>query len=221
MITPDQLTEIAPSIKGQKAVSISASLNKICPQYGINTSDIFHEYIANVLVECKEFTQFEENLHYSSESLINNFGRHRISMEQALLYGKNSEHGSNPKAIANIIYGGEFGKNQLGNEQPTDGWDFRGSGPIQLTGRNNHTAFNLFYADKFKNRFTVNEMASFLRGNTDMGIHSACWLFSIAKNLIQLAINDDMKAIVKKINGGYNGMDLRMAYYIKAQQVIV
>jgi predicted chitinase len=46
-------------------------------------------------------------------------------------------------AIANIIYGGEWGRKNLGNTQPGDGWRFRGGGLPQITGRANYTGMKL------------------------------------------------------------------------------
>jgi putative chitinase len=39
------------------------------------------------------------------------------------------------ESIANAMYGGEWGKRNLGNTEPGDGWHFRGRGYVQLTGR--------------------------------------------------------------------------------------
>jgi predicted chitinase len=41
----------------------------------------------------------------------------------------------------NLIYGGEFGRTQLGNTEPGDGFRFIGRGPIQLTGRGNYAKY--------------------------------------------------------------------------------
>lgn len=40
-----------------------------------------------------------------------------------------------PVSIANTVYGGEWGKRNLGNTEPGDGWRFHGRGYVQLTGR--------------------------------------------------------------------------------------
>jgi putative chitinase len=53
-------------------------------------------------------------------------------------------------------------------------------------------------------------MASRLRADIEIGIHSACWIFAVAKKLIDEAERNEMKTIVKKINGGYLGIEERM-----------
>src|SRR5579863_2874538 len=45
------------------------------------------------------------------------------------------------KAFFNQVYGGAWGARNLGNTQPDDGYNFRGRGPIQLTGRGNYVRY--------------------------------------------------------------------------------
>lgn len=81
-----------------------------------------------------------ENLNYSTEALKAKFGN-RISAADAQKYGRNASHPANQEAIANIIYGGEWGKANLGNTQPGDGWKYKGAGLTQMTGRKNFSKF--------------------------------------------------------------------------------
>ncbi|MBW3099199.1 hypothetical protein [Pseudohoeflea coraliihabitans] len=84
-----------------------------------------------------------ENLNYSVNGLLNTFGRHRISAAEARKYGRSGSRKADQVAIANIIYGGKFGRENLGNTQPGDGWRFRGGGLPQITGRRNFTLLGL------------------------------------------------------------------------------
>lgn len=82
-----------------------------------------------------------ESLNYSVAGLLATFGRHRIMDAEAKRLGRQPGEKSVPlvrqKQIANIVYGGEWGRKNLGNTQPNDGWDFRGGGFPQATGRAN------------------------------------------------------------------------------------
>lgn len=221
LITGPVLKQICPKVHKDRAEILAKHLNEICPKYGINTADIFHEFFANLAHECSEFTRYEENLNYSADALIKLFGRHRISVEDAQRYGRIPGQLANHQMIANLIYGGHFGLTQLGNEQVGDGFAFRGSGPIQLTGRKNMMGFALWMRRQFNKICIIQEWANLLRTNDEYAIHSACWIFAISKKLIDEAEADSMKEIVKRINGGLNGMDDRMKYYELCKKLII
>lgn len=220
ILTADQVTKVSLSITGNKASEVARLHTAICPQYGINTADIFHEFFANELHESNCFTVLSENLNYLTSSLLDLFSRKRISVEQASRFGRKPGQMANQVAIANTIYGGEWGKKNLGNIHENDGWEFRGSGPIQITGRANITAFTNFYNTLCIDAYTPELMASRLRADIEIGIHSACWIFAVAKKLIDEAERNEMKTIVKKINGGYLGIEERMEFYKRCQQYI-
>jgi putative chitinase len=220
LITPDIIKQLCPKLNQVRAINIAAAINSICPLYGISSADILHEFLARLLEECWEFSCFEENLNYSAEALIKTFGRHRISIEDCYRYGRTDKQHANGKEIANHIYGGEWGKKNLGNIYPDDGFNFRGSGPIQMTGRGNITAFAKWMDRKFKDVKTPEQWAEALRTSDIYGIHSACWLFAISKSLIDEAINDQLIEIVKKINGGLNGLFETQKYYEKCKLLI-
>jgi putative chitinase len=91
----------------------------------------------------KRMSPNAENLNYSVDGLLRTFGRHRISEADARRLGrKNGEAAlsqARQREIANIIYGGTWGRTNLGNTQPDDGWTFRGRGMHHVTGRRNYT----------------------------------------------------------------------------------
>jgi putative chitinase len=88
------------------------------------------------------YSPVTENLNYSVDALKSKFGN-RISSSDAAKYGRTAMQKANQEAIANIIYGGEWGKNNLGNTQPGDGWKYRGRSLTQVTGRRNYAKFGL------------------------------------------------------------------------------
>lgn len=54
-----------------------------------------------------------------------------------------AQYAGDPVRFANYVYGPATRKGrQLGNRGPNDGWNYRGKGLVQVTGRNNYTALS-------------------------------------------------------------------------------
>lgn len=105
------------------------------------------------------------------------------------------------------------GRKDLGNIHPGDGVKFKGRGLIQVTGEFNYQACSraLFGDDRLlETPQLLDEPAGACR--------SAGWFWK-THNLNQLADQQDMRGITRRINGGYNGMDQRLAYYKRALDV--
>lgn len=74
-----------------------------------------------------------ENLNYSAAQIGKHFGAHRRQ-------GKTPQQlARNPRLLGNTVYGGEWGRRNLGNIEPGDGFNFRGFWIGQFTGRANAT----------------------------------------------------------------------------------
>lgn len=208
LITEEQLKNIATRMPAALVTEITGYINLICPDFGMNR-DVLQEFLPNVLHESDEFTRLEENLNYSAKRLVEVWPSRFPNIAAAQPYA------NNPRGLANKVYGG-----RMGNEQRNDGWDFRGGGAIQLTGRGMYSAFARFMLDRFGMKRTAVEWADLIRTSQKWSMYAACWFFSVAKDLNGLAINDEMKAIVKRINGGYNGLDDRMKYYVLCKKYL-
>ena len=86
-------------------------------------------FLAQIMTETGGLRRLDENMNYSATRLTQVFSRRVVTpAKAAALAGQ-------PEAIANWIY-----RNRLGNGGPEtgDGWAYRGSGYIQLTGRTNY-----------------------------------------------------------------------------------
>jgi putative chitinase len=109
------------------------------------------EHMGHLMGQCghesANFTKSKEGLNYSVEGLMKTFGLHRISAEDCKKYGRTSSQPANQVAIGNTVYGGAWGRKNLGNTQPGDGYKYRGHGPLHMTGRRNVTAFAKFVND--------------------------------------------------------------------------
>jgi putative chitinase len=134
------------ALKAQVSSAWCEALAGACQRHGIDTPARVAAFLANICHESNGLRAGAESLNYTPERLMALFGRTgRITAADAQRLGRKPGEGPLPEArqqaIANLIYGGAFGLRNLGNRQPNDGWYFRGKGPLQLTGRANHTAF--------------------------------------------------------------------------------
>lgn len=99
------------------------------------------------------------------------------------------------------------GREDLGNTQKGDGIKFKGRGFIQITGRANYQA----YANS---EYCVGDLMKHPEWlSKSPGNQKASMWFWKTKGLNELADKDDIRAITKKVNGGYNGLADRMFYY--------
>ncbi len=114
------------------------------------------------------------------------------------------ENISNAQADKN--YGG-----RLGNDNPGDGSRYKGRGIIQLTGKDNYR--------QYSKAAGVNLVANpELAADPNIAVKVAAAYWS-DHGLNQLADQGDVRAITKRINGGYNGLDSRAKYQARADNL--
>jgi putative chitinase len=181
-----------------------------------DTFDGGDEELAQFLGQCVHesdfFTSMEENFNYSPEGLIATFGSQRVSQAQAQALGRvQGQHAANRQGIANLVYGGEWGRTHLGNTQPNDGWDFRGSGWIQTTGRDNFAR-----AEKDTGfPFTSNPDLMRQPGVQALQAQISWW----KRNITMEMLTDDV-ALRKKVNTKGLGLDHTRSLTTAARTVI-
>lgn len=152
-------------------------------------------------VETAGFTRFVENLNYSAARLREVFPKYFTELEARQYAGK-------PQAIANRVYANRMGN---GSEQSGNGWDYRGRGFIQLTGKANYSAFARFLgnSEPIHNPDCIIDRYAFA---------VALWYFS--KNgiwdIAKKGVTDQIiTQVTKKINGGTNGLASRKEKTLK------
>ena len=105
------------------------------------------------------------------------------------------------------------GRTDLGNTEPGDGKRFKGRGLSQLTGRANYAA----YSNDCGVDYVTNPAA--IATDPFACIDVACWYWHKRK-INRLADKDDVKAVTKAVNGGFNGLDDRMDYLYRSKAVL-
>lgn len=104
------------------------------------------------------------------------------------------------------------GRADLGNTEPGDGPRFKGRGLIQLTGRANYRA----YGQARGRNFLTDASARLIATDPELAADVAGWFWS-TRNLNPLADADQIRAITRRINGGYNGLADRQAHLDQAK----
>lgn len=174
---------------------------EVFEKYEINTPLRKAHFVAQVAHESINMTQFTESLNYSVKALIKTFSRSRISIADAYKYGRHQGKAADQVMIGNILYGGEYGKQNLGNVEKNDGYNFRGRGAFQCTGRGNYKRFSTYFGVDFVKNPD-------LMAQPYYGLMFAGWYWKV-NGLNALADADDIVKITRKINGALNGIDDR------------
>ena len=201
-LTTSKFSQMFTSNK--EASAWASTLNVQLSLYHINTPQRMAAFLAQCGHESGGFSRLVENLNYSASGLCLTFKKYFPDIHTANAY----EH--NPEKIANKVYANRMGN---GNELSGDGWKYRGRGPIQITGKSNYSTFTeAMFNDEFSSR--IMSTPDLVANDKDTAIKSAIWFWN-ANNLNALADVGDIKTMTKKINGGYIGLDERVALYNK------
>lgn len=205
MITAEQFAQLYPNSKDQQ--SWVDSMNTLFETYQINTPQRIAAFLAQCGHESGGWTKFEENLNYSADRLAVVFKKYFPTVAAATPYHRN------PQKIANRVYSNRMGN---GSEESGDGYKYRGRGPIQLTGKSNYTAFAKAMFDNWEEIVDNPDSVAY---NKDVALMSAIWFWN-TNNLNADADAEDLKTMTRKINGGYNGLDERVAHYNEAIRLL-
>ena len=173
-------------------------LNMTMVRNDINTPVRQAMFLSQVAHESGNMRTVVENLNYSVQGLRSVFSKYFPNDEIAAQYARQ------PEKIANRVYANRMGN---GDEASGDGWKYRGRGLIQLTGKNNYVSFSM-QADN--NALLEPQLVA----EPELAADSAGWFWS-TNQLNQLADTGDVRAVTRRINGGFNGLADREAKYNK------
>jgi len=207
-------TEAVLGKLGAKSASVWAPiLTEACARHGITSKRRVAAFLANILHETGKLGTLIESLNYRADKLVEVFGAHRIDAATAQQIGRVEQGGNvvraaEQEAIANTVYGGAWGRANLGNTEPGDGWRFRGRGLIQLTGRANYSRF----AGKIGK--SLDQLPAVLESR-DGAAESAAHFFEVS-GCNALADAEDIAGVRLKINGGDKGLHEVKDLYGKA-----
>lgn len=147
--TPAKLSDspTIPQTINQNAMQNLSNIKAEMMKRGEKDENYMTSVLANVMKETGGINKPEDLSGYAktdNSRIKKIFGSRVNNMPDAEL----NRVKSNPQLMAETIYGGEWGKKNLGNMEPGDGWKYRGRGHIQLTGKSNYAeASRAIYKD--------------------------------------------------------------------------
>ena len=206
---PSVITEPAPApsvgglklerLKGHIPDTVIAQIPDTAAKFQINTPLRLAHFLAQCGHESGGFRLTKENLNYSAKGLNGTFKKYFPTEASAKPYERQ------PTKIANKVYGNRMGN---GPESSGEGAKFCGRGYIQLTGKENYTAFGK----------SINEdiLSNPDRVASDYALLSAAWFFSkngLHKMADEGASDTVVTKITKRVNGGTIGLADRIKHF--------
>jgi putative chitinase len=207
--TPTVLTEPAPvasvgglkleKLKGHIPDAVIAQIPDTAAKFQINTPLRLAHFLAQCGHESGGFRATQENLNYSAKGLNGIFKKYFPTEAAAKAYERQ------PAKIASKVYGGRMGN---GPESTGEGYKFRGRGYIQLTGKENYTAFGK----------SINEdiLSNPDKVAANYALLSAAWFFNkngLHKMADEGASDLVVTKITKRVNGGTIGLADRIKHF--------
>lgn len=209
MITEQTLKTVFPQCTDPAgwAAVLSPALDK----FEINTRDRICSFLAQTGHESGQFNTLTEGLFYRTAARLMAVWPKRFPTEASAL-----PYVANEKKLASFVYANRLGN---GNEASGDGFQFRGRGIIQITGRANYVAAGAALGLDLIN----NPDLLLQKPNAAL---SAAWFWN-TRGLNALADDktddndlEDFTEITKRINGGTVGLKERFALYQQLQQTL-
>ena len=187
------------ALKGHVPDAVIAQIPDTAAKFNITSPLRLAHFLAQCGHESGGFRATRENLNYSAKGLMGIFKKYFPTAALAAQYERK------PAKIAARVYGGRMGN---GNEASGEGYKFRGRGYIQLTGKENYTAFGKAIGeDILSNPDVVSSKYALL---------SAAWFFS-KNGLHKMADSGASDAVVtqitKRVNGGTIGLPDRIKHF--------
>jgi len=186
-------------LKGHVPDAVIAQIPEVMDKFQINTPLRLCHFLAQCGHESGNFKAVNENLNYGAKGLLGLFKKYFPTEAKA------KEYERKPEKIANLIYGGRMGN---GPEASGEGYKYRGRGYIQLTGKDNYSAFDKVVAE---NILETPDLVA-----TKYPLLSAAWFWN-SRKLNELAdkgaTDAEVTSITKKVNGGTIGLEDRIKHF--------
>lgn len=180
-------------IKGLRAGMIQTA-PEVFAKYGFDSQLVVAHFMAQISHECGAGHDVIENLNYSAQRMTQVWPSRFPTVASALPYAHD------PQALANKVYNGRMG-NKTGSN---DGWNFRGRGASQTTGREGYTKLSAKVGlDLVNHPEIINDPKYFLECGAADFVLCGC---------LPWARKDNIYQVTKCLNGGTIGLAERTSW---------
>src|SRR5688572_13079203 len=200
-ITLDHLRRLAPSARSSYRTAFENG-SALLDQAGISASPLrVAHFMAQVLHESTGLSVQVESLNYSPQ---------RLPVVWPLRFKPRGPldpvaFAHNQEKLGNEVYGG-----RMGNDQPNDGFRYRGRGLLQLTGKDSYReATRLLRAQNPAAPDFVVAPDEVFSAQWCLAVAAAEWA---AKGCNPLADQDNVQRVTRAINGGLIGLSDRVEW---------
>ena len=186
------------NLKGHIPDGVIDQIPDVQAKFEINTPLRLAHFLAQTGHESGGFKAISENLNYGAKGLTTIFKKY-FTPESA------KEFERKPEKIANIVYANRMGN---GPQASGEGYKFRGRGYIQLTGKDNYSAFDKTVEDDI--------LANPDLVATKYPLLSAAWFFhknGLHKIADEGATDEVVTKVTKRVNGGTIGLPDRILHF--------
>lgn len=201
IIDLDRLWTLAPRAITAYKLTFEEAKPELWERFEINNALRMAHFLSQVLHESRGFTALIENLNYSAERLMAVWPSRFQTLESTEPYAHH------PEALAKRVYA-----MRLGNDGGDDGWNYRGRGMLQITGRNNYKRVS----KKLEIDLIANPGLLIL---PEYNLPAAACMWQMLK-ANPAADRDDVVEVTKIINGGDEGLQDRSLWLQKTRELV-
>ena len=135
-LTAEKLREVFPDADEERLRAFAEELDAVIDIGKLDSPEQLFHFLAQAAIEMGPEALTVEGFNCPPEGLRTTFDSYfDAHPEEAEQLGRTEDHDADRQGIANRVYGGRYG-----NENPGDGWRYRGRGIFQTTFRDNYQA---------------------------------------------------------------------------------
>jgi len=186
-------------------------LNQAFEQFKIDSVQRVAAFLGQIAVESTQMRHLQENMNYRARRIQQVWPSRFATIDEAAPYARN------PEKLANKVYANRMGN---GAQATGDGYRYRGRGLLQITGRENYAKTARLIdmpglVDKpdylIEHRYAASSAAAFWQSHN---------LNEMADELSEDSLEEVVKAITKRVNGGTHALEQRIEFTERALFVL-